>query len=152
MACPILESAGNKIELLASFSWILLILFESSLSPNHRNTCARMLRKGYQCKSHIYLLSLARILRTKAILHVDCGRSALEDTKGRDDRRGHAVLGLVDLEVAQRSLRLGSPVLVRGHLDLAKGVALDSLVGHVGSRGVDSSVAGGNSRRGGLQK
>lgn len=119
MASPILGSAGNEIDMLATYSCILL--------------------------------SFARILRTKAIFHVHRGRSALEDAKGRDNRRRHAVLGLVDLEVAQRPLRLGSPVLVRGHFDLAKGIALDSLVGHVGSCGVDSSVAGGNSRRGGLQ-
>lgn len=38
-------------------------------------------------------------LRVEAKLHVDSGSGTLEDTKGLDDGRGHAVLGLVDLEV-----------------------------------------------------
>ena len=38
---------------------------------------------------------------TKAVLHVDGGGSTLEDTEGLDHGGGHAVLGLVDVEVAQ---------------------------------------------------
>ena len=44
------------------------------------------------------------------------------DAKGAHNWRRHAVLRLVDSEVLQRTLRLGSPVLVRGYLDLAKRV------------------------------
>lgn len=63
---------------------------------------------------------------TKTVAHVDGGSSSLEDTKGLDNGGGHAVLRLVDLEVLERSLSLGSPVLVGGDLDLAKGIALGS--------------------------
>lgn len=68
--------------------------------------------------------------RTQAVLGVDDGGSALENAKGAHNGRRHAVLGLVDLEVLQRALCLGAPVLVRGHLDLAKGIALGPGVGH----------------------
>jgi len=67
---------------------------------------------------------------TQPELHVDCCCRALEDTKGAHNRRRHAVLGLVYPEVLQRALRLGTPVLVGRHLDLAKGIALGSCVGH----------------------
>lgn len=81
---------------------------------------------------------------TQSVAHVDRGRGALENAKGRNHRRRHAVLRLVDLEVAQRPLRLGAPVLVGRHFNLAKGIALDSLVGHGDSCGVDGSDAGGD--------
>lgn len=75
-------------------------------------------------------------LRTKAKLHVDSGGSTLQDTESPDNRRGHAVLGLVDLEVLQRALSLSTPVLVGGDLDLAEGIALGSSVGdHPGGGG-----------------
>ncbi|KAI6752933.1 hypothetical protein HG531_005102 [Fusarium graminearum] len=51
------------------------------------------------------------------------GGSTLQDTKRLDNRWGHAVLGLVDTEVLEGSLRLSSPVAVGGDLDLAKGIA-----------------------------
>lgn len=38
---------------------------------------------------------------TKAVLHVDGSGGTLEDTESLDDGGGHAVLGLVDVEVAQ---------------------------------------------------
>ena len=74
-------------------------------------------------------------LGIEAVAHVDRGSGALEDAKGLDNGRRHAVLGLVDAEVFERALRLGAPVLVAGDLDLAKGVAFGSRVG--------SHVAGG---------
>ena len=66
---------------------------------------------------------------TKSVLHVDGCGGALEDTKGLDDRRLHAVLRLVDLEVAQRALGLGAPVLAGVDLELAERIALGSSVG-----------------------
>lgn len=71
-------------------------------------------------------------LQTQPKFHINGGRSTLEDTKGLDNRRGHAVLGLVDLEVLQGALRLRSPVLVGGHLDLAKSIALCPCRSHLG--------------------
>ena len=68
-------------------------------------------------------------LGVKAEALVDNGSGALENTKGLDNGRRHAVLGLVDAEVLEGSLGLGAPVLVGGDLDLAKGVALGSGVG-----------------------
>lgn len=68
-------------------------------------------------------------VHTKAIAHVHRRRSTLEDTERLDDRRGHAVLGLVDLEVLEGTLSLSAPVLVGRDLDLAKGIALGSGVG-----------------------
>ena len=62
--------------------------------------------------------------RTEAKLHVDGGSGALEDTKGAHNLRWHAVVGLVDLEVLQRPLRLGTPVAVGLDLDLAERIAL----------------------------
>ena len=40
-------------------------------------------------------------LLTKAVLHVDSSGSTLEDTESLDNGGGHAVLGLVDIKVAQ---------------------------------------------------
>ena len=66
---------------------------------------------------------------TKSIAHVDSSGGSLQDTKGLDDGRRHPVLGLVDLEVLERSFGLGSPVLVGRDLDLAEGIGLGSRVG-----------------------
>lgn len=66
---------------------------------------------------------------TESIAHVDSSGRALQDTKGLDDGRGHAVLGLIDLEVLEGSLGLSSPVLVGRDLNLAKGIGLGSRVG-----------------------
>ena len=63
---------------------------------------------------------------TQPILLVDFGCSALQDAKCLDQGRRHAVLGLIDAEVLERPLRLGTPVLVRWHLNLAKGITLGS--------------------------
>lgn len=84
---------------------------------------------------------LANLL-VKAVAHVDGGGSALENTKGLDDRGRHAILGLVDLEVLEGTLSLSAPVLVRGDLDLAKGIALGTGFGHSGSSGVNASLEG----------
>lgn len=62
--------------------------------------------------------------RTKPELHVDSRRSALQDTEGPHNRWGHAVLGLVDLEVLEGTLSLSAPVLVRGDVNLAEGIGL----------------------------
>lgn len=64
--------------------------------------------------------------RTEAELHVDGRSSSLENTKRLYDRRGHAILGLIDLEVLQRALCLCSPVLVCRYVDLAEGIRLCS--------------------------
>ena len=82
--------------------------------------------------------------RTQPKLHVDRGGSALEDTKSPHNGRRHAVLGLVDAEVLEGALRLGAPVLVCGHLDLAKGIALCSGVGHDGSGGTELAALEGS--------
>jgi hypothetical protein len=76
-------------------------------------------------------------VRTKTITDVDGSSSALEDTKGLDKGRGHAILGLVDLEVLKRTLSLSSPVLVSGDLDLAKGIALGTCLRHAGGGAVE---------------
>lgn len=47
------------------------------------------------------LLDCLRDFGVEAELDVDFGGSALEDTECLDDWRGHAVLGLIDLEVAE---------------------------------------------------
>ena len=87
--------------------------------------------------------------RTQAIAHVDGGGSALEDAKGLNNGGRHAVLGLVDVEVAQRPLGLGTPVLVARDLDLAEGIALGSGVGsHVGGGAMEAAVRVGSDGRG----
>lgn len=45
-------------------------------------------------------------VRTKSVFHVDGSSGTLEDTESLDDRRRHAVLRLVDFEVAQRAVHL----------------------------------------------
>lgn len=82
---------------------------------------------------------------TKSVAHVNCGSCALQDTKGLDNRWGHAILRLVDAEVLERALGLGTPVLVRRNLDLAKGIAFDAhLVGsHLYRCGMEISGDGG---------
>ena len=88
----------------------------------------------------------SRIQPTESVLHVDSRSSALEDTKGLDERRRHAVLRLVDPEVAQRALGLASPVLAGVDLELAKGIALGPGVGgHLvgGGEGADVLKRGG---------
>jgi hypothetical protein len=71
----------------------------------------------------------SRVQPTKSVLHVDRRSSALQDAKGLDHGWLHAVLGLVDLEVAQRALGLSSPVLAGIDLELAEGIGLASGVG-----------------------
>lgn len=97
------------------------------------------------------LLDGLSYLGVKAITHVDGRRSALEDTERLDDGERHAVLGLVDAKVLERALSLGTPVLVRRDLDLAKGVALSSGGGHLQCGLVKASsggpVGGRESRR-----
>lgn len=51
----------------------------------------------------LFFLS-SRELFTKSISHVDSGGGSLEDTESFDDRLRHAVMGLVDIEVAQRPI------------------------------------------------
>lgn len=98
------------------------------------------------------MLSETRISRTKAIVHVNSSRGTLQDTESLHDGGGHAVLGLVDVEVAQGAvmtsyqhppqilygicarsvcrriddgrlpLSLRTPVLVTGDLDFTKGI------------------------------
>jgi hypothetical protein len=82
------------------------------------------------CNSSVMSLGPCRSCRTQAVLHVDRRSSALEDTESAHNGWGHAVLGLVDLEVLEGALGLGSPVLVRRDLNFAKGIALGSGVGH----------------------
>lgn len=48
-------------------------------------------------------ISDQRLLLTQAILHVDGGSGALQDTKGLDHGRRHTILRLVDVEVAERA-------------------------------------------------
>ena len=68
---------------------------------------------GVLCKSIIYLyLISARASHTEAVLHVHFGSSTLQDTKGLDHRGGHAVLGLVDVEVAEGAVSISDLVLV----------------------------------------
>lgn len=81
----------------------------------------------------IVTLSSRNLHPTKAISHVDGGGRMLEDTECLDNGLGHTVLGLADVEVAQRTitrsvcdalsaiglrlpLGLGTPVLVSGDL------------------------------------
>lgn len=71
-------------------------------------------------------------IRTQPEFHVDCSGSALQNAEGLHNGRRHAVLGLVDLEVLERTLRLGTPVLVAGDLDLAKGIAFCACGSHSG--------------------
>ena len=54
------------------------------------------------------------------------GRRLLDDAEGADDRAAEAVAA--DLEVLQAALRLGAPVLVGAHLDLAHAVGFDAHV------------------------
>ena len=81
--------------------------------------------------------------RTQAIFHVDRGRGAFEDAKGSHNRWRHAVLWLIDAEIAQRAFCLGTPVPVGGDLDLAKGIALGSGGGHGGGGGGGEVADGG---------
>lgn len=84
---------------------------------------------------------------TKAIVHVHRGGGALEDTQSLDNWRGHAILRLVDVEVAERALCLGAPVLVGRHLNLAKGIGLSpSVRGHGNWCGVEQPGAAGDMR------
>ena len=71
-------------------------------------------------------------IRTQPELHVHGGGSALQNAEGLHNGRRHAVLRLVDLEVLEGTLRLGAPVLVAGHLDLAKGIAFCAGGSHSG--------------------
>ena len=43
-----------------------------------------------------------------------------------DDRGGHSVLGLIDIEVFKRALGLGAPIFGGIDLYLAKGICLDA--------------------------
>lgn len=91
--------------------------------------------------SSFCLESRSRVQPTKSVLHIDSRSGALEDTKGLDERRRHAVLGLVDPEVAQRALGLASPVLAGVDLELAKGIALGPGVGgHLAGAGEGADV------------
>jgi hypothetical protein len=81
-------------------------------------------------------------LRTQPELHVDGSSGALQDAKGLDDRRRHAVLRLVDLEVLQRTLRLRTPVAVGGDLELAKSITLCPCRSHVCGRGELAALRG----------
>ena len=53
-------------------------------------------------------ISDQHLLLTQAVLHVDGGGGALQDTKGLDHGRRHAILRLVDVEVAERAEHPGS--------------------------------------------
>lgn len=80
-------------------------------------------------------------MHTESVSHVYGSSRSLQNAKRPDDGRGHAILGLVDAEVLERSLGLGAPVLVGGDLDLAKGIALGSrVVGHSQGCGVEVSL------------
>lgn len=80
-------------------------------------------------------------MHTESVSHVYGSSSALQNAECPDDGRRHAILGLVDAEVLERPLGLGAPVLVGGHLDLAKGIAFGSRVGgHSEGRGMEVSL------------
>ena len=49
---------------------------------------------------------------TETIFYIDSGRCAFENTKRSDDRKGHAIVGLIDSKILQRPLGLRAPVLV----------------------------------------
>lgn len=72
---------------------------------------------------------------TEAIVHVDGGCSPFEDTESPDHRRGHTILGLIDLEVLERSFSLRAPVLVRRDLNFAECIAFCS--GRLGQSSID---------------
>jgi hypothetical protein len=109
--------------------WIALPSLGST-DPAHQRSCPDFFRKS---------CSLSQ--PTKSVLHVDGRGGALEDTKGPDDGRLHAVLRLVDFEVAQRALGLATPVLAGVDLELAESIALGSSVGGHGASGCE--CAGG---------
>ena len=79
-------------------------------------------------------LSDLLLVRTETEFHVYCCGSTLENTESAYNWRGHPVLRLVDLEVLQRSFRLGPPILVSWDLNLAKGIAFCSVGGSHGGR------------------
>jgi hypothetical protein len=110
--------------------WIALPSL-GSIEPAHQRSCPDFLQ-----------VSRSFFQPTKSILHVDGRSGALEDTKGLDDRRLHAILRLVDLEVAQRALGLGSPVLAGVDLELAEGIALGSSVGGHDASGCEGAGVG----------
>ena len=80
------------------------------------------------------------VSHTQPKSHIDSSSSSLEDTKSPDYRERHPVLGLVNTEVLEGPLGLSTPVLVRGDLNLAKGVGLGSGSGHLQCRSVQASV------------
>jgi hypothetical protein len=53
-----------------------------------------------------------RVSHTKAILHVHFSSSTLQDTEGLDHRGRHAILRLVDVEVAQGAVSISDLVLL----------------------------------------
>ena len=63
---------------------------------------------------------------TEPVVHVHCCGGAFEDSESADDGWGHAVLGLVDLEVLKRAFGLRAPVFAGVDLDFAKGVRFGS--------------------------
>src|SRR6188472_551121 len=60
--------------------------------------------------------------------HVGLGRRMLDDAERPDD--GLWLLFPADLEIAERALRLRSPIAVMRHLDMAEGVAFFTRLGH----------------------
>lgn len=118
----------------AAACWIALPIF-SSEGRNHHG-------KLYVLESDpIDASEAGNHVHTKSISHIHSGSCALQNTECPDDGRGHAILGLVDAEVLERSLGLRSPILVGGNLDLAKGIALGSRVGsHSQGCGVEVSL------------
>jgi len=63
-----------------------------------------------------------------AQLTIGLGGGALDDAQGPHDRQG--LLLPADLEVSQRTLRLGAPVAIGGDFDGAEGVGFDADVAH----------------------
>lgn len=61
------------------------------------------------------------------VSHVNLGAALLQDSESLDDWVRHSISFLGDLEVLERSLSLGTPVSVSGHLDLSEGIVLDSV-------------------------
>ena len=59
---------------------------------------------------------------TEPIVHVYCRCGAFEDAECTDDRRRHAILGLVDFEILEGAFGLRAPIFGGIDLDLAKGV------------------------------
>ena len=84
------------------------------------------LPKLWILQSFSLVVMVGSVWVTEAIIHIDGGSGALEDTECFDYWWRHSILWLIDLEVLERSFGLGTPVFVRGDFYFAKGIALNS--------------------------